>query len=188
MVGPIIVIIFFSLILVGSIIMFRLSVKANKALKQKAADLGASDSFACMHHEGLGIADKAMCEVFRCDDKIIIDARSHKFEIQLNQLRAAVVKSEQELIEKGKSVVGRAVIGTLLVPGLGTIIGGMSGIGNKKKKGQINYYMIFNYTDQAGELKAVTFKNNFNVSRMNKFCNGINQSLHTFSTNEAIQL
>src|SRR4051812_38331733 len=100
---------------------------------QKTKELGAIEGVYVTHVEGLGLAANAPCEVFRFDDRILIDAKSHKFEINFTKLRAAEVKSEQELVEKGKSVVGRAVLGTLLVPGLGTINGGMSGIGNKKK-------------------------------------------------------
>jgi hypothetical protein len=82
------------------------SVKQGNALKQKIKDLGAKDGLNVVHVEGLGMGSAAPC------NRILIDAKTHKFEIQLEKLRAAVVKSEQELIEKGKSVVGRAVLGT----------------------------------------------------------------------------
>lgn len=82
--------------------------------------------------EGLGIGS-VECKIFRFSDRVLIDSGRQRFEIYLAQFRAAEVKSEQELIDKSKSVVGRAMIGTLIVPGLGTIVGGMSGIGNKRK-------------------------------------------------------
>ncbi|MBY9087310.1 hypothetical protein KIH86_24300, partial [Paenibacillus sp. HN-1] len=83
---------------------------------------------------------------------------TQKFEIPLERMRAAVAITEQELIEKSKSVVGRALIGTIIVPGLGTIVGGMSGIGTKKKDGKKNHYLILNFIDSKGELAAVTFQ------------------------------
>ena len=41
---------------------------------------------------------------------------------------------KKRIEEKGKSVVGRALVGTLIAGPLGTIVGGMSGLGTKKKK------------------------------------------------------
>jgi hypothetical protein len=148
--------------------------------------LGAKDGLNVVHVEGLGMGSAAPCELFRFDDRILIDAKTHKFEIQLEKLRAAVVKSEQELIEKGKSVVGRAVLGTLLVPGLGKIVGGMTGIGSKKKKGKTHHYLIINYLDSKGDLSAVTFQDDFTLI-IKKFCNDLNKSISQAS-NGVIQL
>ncbi|BBI32502.1 hypothetical protein [Cohnella abietis] len=184
--APYIVLIILFLFFVLIIFMIRSGVKNRKAVKAKAAQLGAKDYFTCLHHEGLvGLRQGTLCTVYRCDDKILIDAgETRKYEIQNDKLQVAVVKNEQELIEKGKSVVGRAVIGTLLVPGLGTIIGGMSGIGTKQKKGTPNHYLILNYVGSTGELQAVTFKNNLNIFKMQKFCNDLNNSIAQFQTTD----
>lgn len=164
-------------ILVGIIWLFVMMFKANKALMQKSVKMGARDAIKALHVEGLGLARNVPCEIFRFDDRILIEGQPHKFEIRLDKIRAAVVKNEQELVEKGKSVVGRALIGTLLVPGLGTIVGGMSGIGTKKKKGTNSQYLIINYLDAKGELAAVTFLNNFNIFKVNNFCAALNKSI-----------
>lgn len=163
------------------------AVKQGKNMKLKVKELGASHGVKVTHVEGLGLAVEAPCELFLFDDRVLIDAKSHKFEIRFDKLRAAVVKSEQELVEKGKSVVGRAVIGTLLVPGLGTIIGGMSGIGSKQKKGKTNHYLIFNFIDSKGDMTAITFQDTFTLA-IKKFCEDINNSLTQTSTGEVIQL
>lgn len=162
-------------------------IKQNKSLTLKKSELGAIEGIHVKHVEGLGLSVGASCEVFRFDDRLLIDANSHKFEINYSKLRAAVVKSEQELLEKGKSVVGRAVIGTLLVPGLGTIVGGMSGIGSKKKKGKTSHFMIINYIGSNGDMAAVTFQDDFKFV-LNKFCSDVNTSLAQTSTGEVIQL
>lgn len=175
------------IVIVIAVIFIRKSKKASDQLKAHMEEIGALDVFFAFHVEGLGIAPKEFCKIFRLEDKIFIESKNSKFEIGLERIRAAVVKNERELIEKGKSVVGRAVIGTLLVPGLGTIVGGMSGIGTKRKKGKVNTFFIVNYINSLGELTAVTFLNNFNLIRINKFCRDINKSLPT-SNGQVIQL
>lgn len=186
--GELIVFLLIILLLIGSIFLIRAGIKAQKALNKKATDMGAKDILIASHVEGLGINQNAYCELYRFDDKLLIDTKSHKFEIQLNKLRAAELRNERELIEKGKSVVGRALIGTLIVPGLGTIVGGMSGIGTKKKKGTLNHFLIFNYEDDQGELAAVTFLNNINLIKVQKFISEINKSITTTSQDAVIQL
>jgi hypothetical protein len=174
-------------IIFGIIFMLKKTLQMQKQRNQKAIDMGAKDVMIASHIEGLGIASNTFCEIFRFDDKILIDANPHKFEISLEKVRAVVVKDERELIEQGKSVVGRAIIGTLLVPGLGTIVGGMSGIGTKTKKGILNHFLIINYTDSQGELAAVTFLNNINLIKMNQFCADLNKSINQ-KYQEVVQL
>jgi hypothetical protein len=159
----------------------------NKEMDRKMRESGADAMISAYHIEGIGLASKADCDLYLFSDKVVIDHNSQKFEIPLVRMRAAVVKTEQEIYEKGKSVVGRALIGTLLVPGLGTIVGGMSGIGTKKVKGQPNTYLIFNFVNSAGELAGVTFLNNFNIIRANKFCEAVNQKIRENQT-EAVTL
>lgn len=50
-----------------------------------------------------------------------------------------------ELAKQNKSVVGRAVVGGLIMGPLGAIVGGMSGIGTKNVKN--NSYLVVNYWD-----------------------------------------
>lgn len=153
------------------------SSKDKKRMKHKAVELGATDIVPALHWEGLGLNLNAPCELYLFPEKLVLEHGNQKFEIPIDRIRAAEFKSEQELREKGKSVVGRAVIGTLLVPGLGTIVGGMSGIGNKKVKSRLNHFLIINYTNAAGELTGVTLFNNLNIIRLQAFANGINRVL-----------
>jgi hypothetical protein len=186
-VGPVIALLVFVFIIVFIVMAIIAGIKNTKRMKVRVSEMGANDFFSALHFEGLDISQNTMCELYSFKDKILIDAKSQKFEIKYENLKVAVVKSEQEIIEKGKSVVGRAVLGTLLLPGLGTIIGGISGVGTKKKGGQTNHYLILNYTDSRGDMSAVTFKNNLNIIKMNKFCNEINKS-SSYLKPEVIQL
>jgi hypothetical protein len=54
--------------------------------------------------------------------------------------------SHEELAKKDKSVIGRAVVGGLILGPLGAIVGGMSGIGSKEKFINKNYFIV-NYWD-----------------------------------------
>ncbi|TXK81399.1 hypothetical protein FU659_16720 [Paenibacillus sp. N3.4] len=163
-------------IIIYSVLIMIMNRNQNKKMQQEAAQKGAISALQAIYVDGLGIRKNALCQLFCFEDRLLIEVDSSKFEISFDRLRAAVVKSEQELIEQSKSVVGRAIIGTLLLPGLGTIVGGMSGIGTKKKKGKRNYYLILNYLDSKGDLKGITFKEDLNILRMNKFCQEINDS------------
>lgn len=65
--------------------------------------------------------------------------------------------TEEEIIEKNKSTVGRALAGGLLLGPLGAIVGGMSGIGTNKSN-KTTYYMVINYKSLEEETKALSFK------------------------------
>lgn len=67
-------------------------------------------------------------------------------DIHNSQIISLSQTTQEELIQKKKSVVGRAIVGGILTGGIGAIIGGMSGLGSKTKKG-IKYYLIINYWD-----------------------------------------
>ena len=53
--------------------------------------------------------------------------------------------NEKEVEEADKSVIGRAVVGGVLLGPLGAVIGSVSGVGKKQKTKYKNYFVI-NYT------------------------------------------
>jgi hypothetical protein len=171
---------FIGVIVVSAVILLIISKKERKKMLEKAAAAGAKDMMFAKHIEGLGVGYKTKCEIYLFDDRIEIAAENGpKFVLNLSKVRAAEFKKEQELIETNKSVVGRAMIGTLLVPGLGTIIGGLSGVGTKKKKGDNNHYLIINYENSKGDLEGATFLNNLNDVELKEFAKTINRKLRT---------
>ena len=75
--------------------------------------------------------------------------------VGLASISGADVYKESELIaavEKNKSVVGRAAVGTVLLGPLGLILGGMSGVGKKTirpSKEKKTWFFAFTYNDQG---------------------------------------
>lgn len=59
--------------------------------------------------------------------------------------------TEKEIIEKSKSVVGRASAGALLFGPVGALIGGMSGVGKSQKQKSHTYYIIHFMNSQEKE-------------------------------------
>lgn len=54
-------------------------------------------------------------------------------QVQL-ELKQEVTPEEREIIDKDKSVIGRAVVGGLILGPVGAVVGGMSGLGTKKQE------------------------------------------------------
>lgn len=77
--------------------------------------------------------------------------------LQFEQITGVEVISEKDIIEKSKTAVGRAMVGGVILGPLGAIIGGMSGIGNKKKS-EAHYFMVINYKSKDEEIKILSFE------------------------------
>ena len=116
------------------------------------------------YFEGINSYIKEMPVIVRIDDinkciSIMSTSVRNKpvVKIKFEQLIDCFVTSEEMVTEKNKSVVGRAIVGGILTGGIGAIVGGMSGIGSKKKV-KTTYYFVINYRSQdSNEIKAVSF-------------------------------
>ncbi|MBD7970485.1 hypothetical protein [Paenibacillus gallinarum] len=182
----------FILVIFGLLFIFAITmiVVTSRLASKKRSTLqgrGAVSFTSAAHIEGLGIEKFAPCNILQFPDRIQIESGSRKYQIPINNMRVAVLKSEKDIIEKNKSVVGRALIGTVLVPGLGTIVGGMSGIG-KKNKSKINYYLILNYLNSQGELDAVTFLDNPLEFTSGNFIQSVNEKITDLTSQETVTL
>lgn len=102
----------------------------------------------------LSLDDKEECLIMKArvfKDKPIV-------KLNYEQIVAAEVITENEIIESGKSTVGRALVGGVLLGPLGAIVGGMSGIGNKTKSSK-HYFLVVNYkSSNSEEAKALSFE------------------------------
>lgn len=141
-----------------------MGVKQAAKLKKRTKELGASASLSVQYVDGLPLQPGVKCDLFLLEEKLLIENESQKFEIKNQNIRVATVKSEQEILEKSKSVVGRAVVGGVLLGPLGAIVGGMTGVGNKRKKGKKSHFFILNYLDSKGEMQSVTFMDDMAIT------------------------
>ena len=70
-------------------------------------------------------------------------AQTKVADIHFSQIIDFVEVTETEL--KDKSVLGRALVGAVLLGGVGAIVGGISGTGSKKSN---KYFLILNFWDK----------------------------------------
>jgi len=78
--------------------------------------------------------------------------------LKYSQITNTGIIHQKEFVEVDKNVIGRAIVGGLLLGSLGAEIGGISGIG-KKQKEEHNWYFIINYfSSSSEEPKVLGFK------------------------------
>lgn len=157
----------------------RKDMKKNAAVKAAAQEAGATDGVECKHIAGLGLGEGAECEIWSFTDRLQIRDKEtgQTFNLAIGKIRAIEAKTETEIREVGKSVLGRAIVGNLIVPGLGAIVGGMTGVGTTKKKGPEHHYLIVNYVDAHGEVQGITFSKDGYILQLQLFAKGVKELL-----------
>lgn len=109
---------------------------------------------------GYNAGDAINATINMITGELVIKARAFKrpeVHLPLNRILAAEHTSDVELKEKEKSVIARAAVGSLLLGPLGAVVGGMSGVGNKKEKIHKDFIFI-TYTNSNGEEKTIIFE------------------------------
>lgn len=87
---------------------------------------------------------------------LTIKARVYKrpeISLPLSRITEVTCISEEEIIEKNKSVIGRAAIGSLFGP-TAAIIGGLSAVNAKTEK-ETTYFIVIKYTNAADDAPIV---------------------------------
>lgn len=117
-----------------------------------------SDAFLLTKRHG-HLAEGWMYDVALYEDHLEIKMPLGKDKTTLlySQITDVEYGSVTEIVEKNKSVIGRAVAGGILLGGLGAVIGAVSGTGKKETKKRHLYFMI-SYTSADGEDKYLSFE------------------------------
>lgn len=93
--------------------------------------------------------------------------KSSSISLYYNQILETGFYSEEEILEKSKSVIGRAAVGSLFGP-LGAIIGGISGTGTKKIN-QKKYYYTISFVSSSGNPSLITLGTSCSGCNWSKF-------------------
>ncbi|AFL99527.1 hypothetical protein Desde_1095 [Desulfitobacterium dehalogenans ATCC 51507] len=147
--------------------------------------------------EGLPLKDpEAQLEIKFDDEYLIIEERSFKvfktvientFKIPLCNILDTIVTTEKEVVDKDKSAIGRGVLGGAIFGPAGLILGGMSGIGTKKKKETIWVYIV-SFVSSGGEIKNITFKMSFVMKSVtDKFDKTLKKKLDSIERSEEVK-
>lgn len=113
--------------------------------------------------DGIEVLPRGLAIKLIADDdnnEILIKSRVIKkpeVHLKYNKITGINVITEKEILEKNKSVVGRAVLGGVLLGPLGAILGGMSGIGSKGKADK-HYFIVINYKSKDDDIKVISFE------------------------------
>lgn len=85
------------------------------------------------------------------------------YKIPLENIVECGFVTEKEVISADKSVVGRGLVGGFLFGPAGLVLGGMSGIGSKKKEKTIGLFVITYLSPRSpGELKSFVLDTGWN--------------------------
>lgn len=122
-----------------------------------AKKLGAKIHTVAMHLHGVpGMEQKEIVKLFFTDDKMIVKSKKKTVELNYEKLTAIKAVKETDLLQQDKSVIGRGIVGGLLLGPAGAIVAGMSAIGGKKNvRGEL---LIINYKpNENAESQVIIF-------------------------------
>lgn len=117
-----------------------------------------SDYFLLL--EDIGQLKKSnMVDIALHEYKLVLSAPMSPVPVELkyDQITDVYYGPETEIIEKNKSVIGRAVVGGVLFGGAGAIVGAVSASGKKEKK-VTKMKFIISYTSKTGEDAFLLFE------------------------------
>lgn len=114
---------------------------------------------------GFKHGDQTLCDIALYEDHLILTETLSQNTARLDYAQITDVSREleTEIIEKNKSVIGRALAGGLLLGGVGAVVGGVSGVGKKQTK-KTKMYFIISYVSSDGSDQFLCFED----SRMYK--------------------
>lgn len=117
-----------------------------------------SDYFMLRKDVGQIKANNAV-DVALYEDHLELSAPMSKQPITLNysQITDVYYGFEKDIVEKNKSVIGRAVLGGVLFGGVGAVVGAASGSG-KKETTVTRFVFVISYTSRDGNQDFLTFE------------------------------
>ena len=108
-----------------------------------------------LHIAGLPLAEGVSCCASIQDELLTIQGGGITFQLGLDKIAGAQVKTETEIQRAYVSSIGGAVAGAWLFGTLGAIIGGRV---KKKETETTDFYLIVTYQKEGGEIKYISFQ------------------------------
>lgn len=138
----------FTLLVFGGILNFYLHKKFPDSMKsflneqQKSRAATWVQRYKVEHIQGINFVDYGRSITLKMTKQNIsfIDSDKEIFSLQNNKIENVVILEEIEQTQKNKSVVARAVVGGLLLGGVGAVVGGLSGVCPEMKQSR-KYYL-----------------------------------------------
>lgn len=121
--------------------------------EQKKEELNAIKSITLPHFYGLPLVEGSMCNLFLCDNNIVIECKGTTFNLSKDKIIDIAEKSEIEIKKSYVSSVGGAIGGAVLFGPLGAMIGGRA---KEKTDKEEREYLIFTYKEKE-ENKYISF-------------------------------
>lgn len=118
-----------------------------------------SDFFTILHDLGQ-LKEGYAVDVALYDDHLTLVAPIYKTDpitLDYKQINDVYYGFETEIVEKDKSVIGRAAAGGLVFGPIGAIVGAVSGIGSKKQEKKKTLFII-SYISSSGEQDYLRFE------------------------------
>ncbi|TQK41989.1 hypothetical protein FB479_11690 [Brevibacillus sp. AG162] len=109
-----------------------------------------------------GLSDGVKVTLHLYPDKLAINNKQF---ISLERIKSAKAFNEDQLQEKQKSVIKRAIAGGILLGPLGAVVGGISGVGTKTKQQQV-LFMTLDYTSVDGNEENAIFVSDVAAEKM----------------------
>lgn len=138
--------------------------------------------------EGLNINPNEKIELEKMEGKIVIRKALTTIvleEIDYKDIVSIYRYDEREVIEKNKSVLGRAIIGGVLTGGIGAVVGGISGVGTKNKKGKLKFFIDIEYFKNNSKSKILL--EDYFLIGTDSFINSIQQEVNNAPKNNAVE-
>lgn len=138
------------------------------------------------HISGLDLDKGFAISLNKLEDEILIEYGSGKFQLKIPYSNIVKVYrytiTEEEF--KKKSILGRAIVGGVLTGGVGAVIGGMTGIGDKKTTRDVSIVEIdYNISGSA----EIILLEDYIVFGTEKFINSIESKVLEYPRKPQIQ-
>lgn len=114
-----------------------------KRIVEDSKTVKSNKTYKLKHVEGLNFIDNnSDLKISMPDKKIILSDGNYSQEIKFSDIENVAILEEITSDLKDKSVVARALVGGLLLGGVGAVVGGLSGVAPSYKKNKKYYLQI----------------------------------------------